>query len=266
MMSSRTDAIALDRVTMLRRLPTTDSDDLKRRVFDLLRGAYRPSPKRKVLDAVDLHVPRGSKIGIIGANGAGKSTLLRVISGILQPTSGTVRIQGTVAPLLELGAGFDPDLSVDDNIVLYAALLGYAVRQIRQRHGAIVEFAEMEDYRRVPVRALSTGMRARLGFAIATAFEPDILLLDEVLSVGDERFRAKSQRRIESLWKSDRTIVLVSHDLAFVRLTCEQALWLDEGRVRTYGQAGSVVSAYTDAVDERARVLLQSLSTGRTAK
>jgi ABC-type polysaccharide/polyol phosphate transport system ATPase subunit len=264
-MRTAIDVIALDRVTLLRRLPTTDSDDLKRRLFDLVRGAYRPSPKRKVLDAVDLHVPHGSKIGIIGPNGAGKSTLLRVISGILRPTTGTVRVQGRVAPLLELGAGFDPDLSVDDNIVLYAALLGYGIREIRAKHDAIVDFAEMQEYRRAPVRALSSGMRARLGFSVATAFEPDILLLDEILAVGDERFRAKSQRRIEALWKSDRTIVLVSHDLAFIRLTCERALWIDDGTVRKFGDAGAVVAAYTDAVDERASRLLETLTKSGSA-
>lgn len=254
------EVISLRDVTLLRRLPTTGgSEDLKRRLFDVMRGRYRRAPRRAVLEGLNLHVRHGQKIGVIGPNGSGKSTLLRVISGILQPTTGSARVIGTVAPLLELGAGFDPDLSVDDNIYLYAALLGYSRSQIRAEYDHIVEFAELDEYRRVPVRALSSGMTARLGFSIATAFAPDILLFDEIFAVGDERFRAKSRRRIEDLWRSDRTIVLVSHDLASIRQTCERAIWLENGKLRAFGDASEVVTAYTLDVDTRARAVLESL-------
>ena len=256
------DVISLTGVTLLRRLPTAAGagEDLKRRLFDIARGKYQRTPRRAVLEQIDLRIRHGEKIGVIGPNGSGKSTLLRVICGILRPTVGSVQVRGTIAPLLELGAGFDPDLSVRDNVFLYAALLGYGKSEIREEYDRIIEFAELEEYPNAPVRALSSGMTARLGFAIATAFAPDILLFDEIFAVGDERFRAKSRRRIEELWRGDRTIVLVSHDLASIRQTCERAIWLENGKVRALGDANAVVNEYTLDVDNRARAVLQAIS------
>jgi ABC-type polysaccharide/polyol phosphate transport system ATPase subunit len=248
--------IALDRVRLERRTREEHAQDLKARLFALITGRYR-SPRRKlVLDDITLAIDRGEKIGIIGPNGAGKSTLLKVICGVLEPSAGSVRVDGRVAPMLELGAGFDPDLTVVDNIVLYGVLLGVPRRAIIERIEAILAFAELEDYRTFPVRALSSGMMARLGFAIATDIPAEILLVDEALSVGDESFRARSRERIDSLWHEDRTIVLVSHDLATVRSICTRTIWLAHGRVMADGPTNEVVSAYVRSVDETAIALL----------
>jgi len=248
--------IKLDRVRLERRTREEHAQDLKARLFALFTGRYR-SPRRKtVLDDVSLAIKRGEKIGIIGPNGAGKSTLLKMICGVLHPTSGSVRVDGRVAPMLELGAGFDPDLTVVDNIVLYGVLLGVPRRDMIQRIDAILAFAELEDYREFPVRALSSGMMARLGFAIATDVPAEILLIDEALSVGDESFRARSRERIDSLWHADRTIVLVSHDLTTVRSICDRTIWIAHGRVMGDGPTEDVVREYVRSVDQTAIALL----------
>jgi lipopolysaccharide transport system ATP-binding protein len=244
--------IALDGISLERRMREEYAHDLKGRLLALAAGRYRQPQRKLVLDGIDLEVRRGEKLGIIGPNGAGKSTLLKVICGVLTPTTGLVDVRGRVAPLLELGAGFDPDLSVADNIVLYGVLLGLERRAIEARIGAVVRFAELEEYRRLPVRTLSSGMAARLGFSVATDVDADILLVDEALSVGDESFRAKSRARIDALWHADRTVVLVSHDLTLIRSVCERAIWLNRGRIAASGPPDDVVSRYTRAVDEAA--------------
>jgi ABC-type polysaccharide/polyol phosphate transport system ATPase subunit len=254
--------IALDGVRLVRRTREEFSDDVKSRVFALLAGRVQRARRKTVLDGIDLRIESGEKVALIGPNGAGKSTLLKVICGVLTPTAGTVEVQGRVAPLLELGAGFNPELSVVDNVTLYGVLLGLDRRTIDARLEAILAFAELEEYRQYPVRALSSGMAARLGFAIATDADADILLVDEALSVGDESFRTKSRARIDALWHEHRTVVIVSHDLALVRSICEKAVWVERGRIVAVGPPGEIVDRYVRSVDAAA---INALLRGREA-
>jgi len=240
--------IRLDQVSLWRRTQEEFSYDLKKTVLSIFEGKYRKPAKKLVLDNIDFVVNSGEKIGIIGANGSGKSTLLKIISGILQPTSGSVRVRGKIAPLIELGAGFDSEISVMDNILLYGVLLGFSRTEMRQRTHSILEFAELQDYALVPVKGLSSGMVARLGFAIATDVQPDILILDEVLAVGDEKFKNKCKQRIDKFWKGDTTVLVVSHELESIRESCERVLWLDKGKVRFIGMAEETVSYYLSSV------------------
>jgi ABC-type polysaccharide/polyol phosphate transport system ATPase subunit len=244
--------IALNGVRLVRRTREEFSDDLKSRVLALLSGRARSAPRKTVLDGVDLRIARGEKVALIGPNGAGKSTILKVICGVLEPTTGTVAVEGRVAPLLELGAGFNPELSVVDNVALYGVLLGLDRRTIDARLEAILKFAELEEYRRYPVRALSSGMAARLGFAVATDVDADILLIDEALSVGDESFRAKSRARIDALWHEHRTVVIVSHDLALVRSICDKVVWVERGKIVAVGPPSEIVDRYVRSVDTAA--------------
>ncbi|MGF1482510.1 MAG: ABC transporter ATP-binding protein [Cyanophyceae cyanobacterium] len=240
--------IQLSNVSLWRRTQEEFSYDLKKTLLTVVEGKYRQPAKKLVLNNIDVAIQPGEKVGIIGANGSGKSTLLKVICGILRPTKGQVRVRGEIAPLIELGAGFDENLSVTDNIVMYGVMLGFSRREIRQRIPLILEFAELEEYALAPVKALSSGMVARLGFAIATDTQPDILILDEVLSVGDEKFKSKCQQRMQKFWQDSVTILLVSHDLDFVRHSCNCVLWLEQGKVRMLGQANEVVDAYLESV------------------
>ena len=214
----------------------------------MVEGKYRQPAKKLVLDNIDLVVAKGEKIGIIGANGSGKSTLLKIISGILQPTTGTVRVRGQVAPLIELGAGFDAEISVMDNILLYGVLLGFSRAEMKARARSILEFADLEDYALVPVKGLSSGMVARLGFSIATDVQPDILILDEVLSVGDESFKNKCKQRMDKFWDANATVLVVSHDLEFIQESCDKAIWLSKGKVQLVGNASEAVKYYLESV------------------
>ncbi|GCL38532.1 ABC transporter-like protein [Sphaerospermopsis reniformis] len=238
------EVIRLDQVCLWRRTQEEFSYDLKKTILSIVEGKYRQPAKKLVLDNIDLVVDKGEKIGIIGANGSGKSTLLKVISGILQPTSGTVRVRGQVAPLIELGAGFDPEISVMDNILLYGVLLGFSRSEMKARSRSILEFAELEDYALVPVKGLSSGMVARLGFAIATDVQPDVLILDEVLSVGDESFKNKCKQRMDSFWNGETTVLVVSHDLEFVKHSCDKAILLSKGNIQSVGQSQKVLESY----------------------
>ena len=171
-----------------------------------------------------------------------------MISNILQPTSGKVWVRGSIAPLIELGAGFDHDLSVADNIILYGVMLGFSEAEMRWRSKSILEFAELEDYTSAPVKSLSSGMSARLGFAIATDVQPDILILDEVLSVGDQSFRNKCKQRIDRFWNTNTTVLLVSHDISSLRKSCQRVIWVDRGKIRMVGEATDVIKAYLQTV------------------
>lgn len=242
------EAIRLDQVNLWRRTQEEFSYDLKKTVLSVFEGKYRQPAKKLVLDKIDLVVEKGEKIGIIGSNGAGKSTLLKVISGILEPTSGQVRVRGKIAPLIELGAGFDAEISVLDNIQLYGVLLGFSRAEMKERVDSILEFAELEDYKFIPVKGLSSGMVARLGFAIATDIQPDILILDEVLSVGDESFKHKCQKRMDKFWESHVTIIMVSHSMEFIKQSCNKAIWLNKGCLKLSGKSEDVVASYLKSV------------------
>ncbi|MEL6927187.1 MAG: ABC transporter ATP-binding protein [Cyanobacteria bacterium J06600_6] len=238
------ESIRLDGVSLWRRTQEEFSYDLKKTVLSFVNGSYRQPAKKRVIDNLDLTITKGEKVGIIGANGSGKSTMLKLISGILQPTTGTVRVKGKVAPLIELGAGFDPELSVMDNIVLYGVMLGYSQVEMKSRAKLILEFAELESSALIPVKGLSSGMTARLGFAIATDVSPDILILDEVLSVGDANFKNKCSQRMQDFWRDDVTILLVSHSMELICENCQKAIWMEQGQVKMIGKPQEVVEQY----------------------
>jgi ABC-type polysaccharide/polyol phosphate transport system ATPase subunit len=245
------EVIRLDQVSLLRRTQEEFSYDLKKTVLSFVEGKYRKPASKLVLDNINLSIAVGEKVGIIGANGSGKSTLLKLISGILQPTRGSLRVRGQIAPLIELGAGFDAEMTVMANIVLYGVLLGFRREEMLARAPYILEFAELEDYASAPVKALSSGMTARLGFAIATDVQPDILILDEVLSVGDESFKQKCKQRMEQLWDGNATVLLVSHSMDDIYRSCDRAIWLDRGCIRAMGHANETAAAYLSAVDRK---------------
>lgn len=196
------------------------------------------------LNQVDLNIFKGEMVGLIGPNGAGKSTLLKLIARIMRPTKGRVLVRGKVAPLLEFGAGFHPDLTGRENVFLNGSLLGFTNAEMEEKFDRIIEFAELWEFIDVPVRNYSSGMAARLGFAVATDIEPDILILDEVLSVGDESFQRKSLSRMESFRRQGATIILVSHNMDTIIEMCQRAAWLDHGQVKMIGTSGEVVEAY----------------------
>jgi ABC-type polysaccharide/polyol phosphate transport system ATPase subunit len=199
------------------------------------------------LEEIDLAVERGEIFGVVGPNGAGKSTLLKTVAGVLHPTAGRVVVRGRVAPLLELGAGFHPELTGRENVYLYGTLLGSTRRELDGLFESIVDFAELRDFIDAPLRTYSTGMTARLGFAVATSRFAEVLLVDEVLAVGDTRFQEKCRRRMESFRRLGATILFVSHDLATIATLCERALWLSGGRVQAAGNARDVVGRYAAA-------------------
>jgi ABC-2 type transport system ATP-binding protein len=242
------EVISLDRVSLWRRTQEEFSYDIKQTIFSIVSGKYRVPAKKLVIDDVTLTIDSGEKIGIIGGNGAGKSTLLKLISGILEPTVGKVRVNGNIAPLIELGAGFDGNISVQSNIIMYGVLLGFSRREMEERTPTILDFAELNDYALVPVKGLSSGMVARLGFAIATDVQPDILILDEVLSVGDQNFKNKCQHRIDKFLNGDTTVLVVSHDLNFISASCDKAIWLERGRIKFIGSGKETVDRYLDTV------------------
>lgn len=236
--------IVLRDVTLWRRTQEEFHYDLKRFIFNLARGRHWKPSRRQVLSNVSLSVRPGEKIGVIGANGSGKTTLLKVICGILTPTNGRVTVSGSIAPLIELGAGFDSELSLVDNILYYGLLLGIERRRMVDHVDRILDFAELHEYRNEPVKTLSSGMTARLGFSIATEFRPDILILDEVLSVGDEAFSQKSKERLGHLWDEHVTILVVSHLLNFIMESCDRAVWIDHGSVLFDGSPYEAVLRY----------------------
>ena len=185
---------------------------------------------------------------MLGFNGAGKSTLLKVVAGVLKPTKGTITTKGVIAPLLELGAGFDMNYSGKENVYLYGATMGYSRKYIDERYDEIVAFSELEKFMHVPVKNYSSGMRARLGLSIATAVDPEVLILDEVLSVGDARFRAKSEKRVMSMFEKNVTVLFVSHSTDQVRRLCNKAIILDHGKMIASGTSEEVCDIYDSMV------------------
>ncbi|MFH1185487.1 MAG: ABC transporter ATP-binding protein [Chloroflexota bacterium] len=199
------------------------------------------------LDGINLEVQRGEIFGIIGRNGAGKSTLLKVVSRVLTPTRGRLCLGGGVSPLLELGAGFHPELSGRENVMLNGTLLGRTSRELEARMDSIVDFAELGSFIEAPLRTYSSGMAARLGFSVATAWQPDILLVDEVLAVGDEAFQRKCQARMQAFRDAGTTVLIVTHDMSTVADLCARAAWLEHGQIRSIGPAAKVIEAYRAA-------------------
>lgn len=196
------------------------------------------------LDDVSFQVKKGEVLGLIGHNGAGKSTILKVISGIVKPTRGTVRLRGNVVPMLELGSGFDFDMTGRENIFLNGAILGYSEAFLKEKYDEIVAFSEIGQFIDLPLRNYSSGMIARLGFSVATVVEPEILIVDEVLAVGDAAFQEKSKKRMMELMGGGTTVLFVSHSLSHIREMCDHVVWLDHGKVKMFGDAKTVCDAY----------------------
>jgi len=220
----------------------------------ILRGRRARYEEFWALKNVSFEVPTGTTFGVIGSNGSGKSTLLKCLTGILVPDKGSVKVHGRVSALLELGAGFHPELSGRENVFLNGAILGLTKKEIAARFDDIVEFAGLADFIDTPVKNYSSGMFVRLGFAVAAHVDPEVLLIDEVLSVGDESFQRKSAERIEQFRRDGRTIVFVSHGLTLVEQLCETVAWIDKGDLRMVGRAGDVISAYQGESHQAQRV------------
>ncbi len=237
--------IRIDDVTMTFNLGRDRIMSLKEMTVAFLRGRLRFDPFT-ALDHVTLHMEPGEVVGLIGRNGAGKSTLMKLIAGVLKPTSGTVRVEGSIAPMIELGAGFDYELNARENILLNAALLGYSKAFIQARMDEIIAFSELQDFMDVPLRNFSSGMVTRLAFSISTVVQPQILLVDEILSVGDEAFQKKSKARMQGLMQEGVTVLFVSHSLADIEEICDRVIWLEHGRIRMEGVPETVCAAYRE--------------------
>jgi ABC-type polysaccharide/polyol phosphate transport system ATPase subunit len=217
----------------------------------LLHGLFRRSKKTtfevRALEGIDLAIGEGDRIGVVGHNGAGKSTLLKLLAGIYPPTTGRRRVRGQISSLFEIGLGFEHDATGWENIAYRGYLQGETPKSIRQKMQPIADFSELGEFLDVPVRYYSSGMLVRLAFSIATAIEPDILLVDEVLSAGDLAFQAKARERIRLLMSSARAVIVVSHDLGALAQLCDRVLWLDHGTARTFGPKQEVIAAYTES-------------------
>ena len=218
-------------------------DSIKEYIVKLVKGKLLYNDFT-ALSHISFDVEKGDIMGFIGFNGAGKSTMLKILAGVLTPTTGSVKVKGTIAPLIEVGAGFDPELTARENIYLNGAILGYSKAFIDEKFDSIVEFAELRDFVNVPVKNFSSGMYARLGFSIATAVQPDILIVDEVLSVGDFRFQEKCEERIKKMINDGVTILLVSHDINMIKRLCNRVLWFDSGKMKDIGNTVSICAEY----------------------
>lgn len=224
---------------------------LKEYIVRRLTGKYRVRRFYANRD-VTFSIERGDMLGIIGTNGAGKSTLLKAISGILKPSSGTVTVNGKISALLELGSGFDGDLTVKENVFLRGAMLGYSKKFMRESCDGIISFAELEEFADTPFKNLSTGMKSRLAFSVASLVNPDILILDEVLSVGDGAFEKKSEEKMKTIIHGGATTVLVSHSMAQIRSMCNKVLWLDHGHQMAFGDdVNGIVDEYEKFLDSK---------------
>ena len=228
--------IEVKNVSMVFNLATERVDTLKEYVLKLAKHQLMVQ-KFYALRDINLEIERGEAVALIGVNGSGKSTLLKVIAGVLHPTTGSVQVHGSIAPMIELGAGFDPELTARENIFLNGAVLGHGRKFMEAHFQSIVDFAELWDFVDVPVKNFSSGMVARLGFAIATEIKADVLIVDEVLSVGDFRFQEKCKKRMEEMMSGGTTLLFVSHSTEQVRQLCKKAVWLKKGQIQKIGRA-----------------------------
>ena len=241
--------VEVNHVSMLFNLANERVDSLKEYFIRLIKRKLHYK-EFWVLNDINFAVKKGESIGLVGNNGAGKSTLLKLIAGVLEPTKGAIKTKGILAPLINLGAGFDMEATARDNIFLNGAVLGFSRKEMQEKYDSIVRFSELENYMNVPLKNFSSGMLARLGFAIAVDVDPDILLVDEVLEVGDNNFRLKCAKRINELKQKGTTIILVSHDLNKIKTMCTHALWLKNGRIFKYGTSKTVCDAYLEMCEQ----------------
>lgn len=241
--------LKVENVSMKFNLMERKVDNLKEYFIKLVKNELRYQ-EFWALQNISFTLNKGDRLGILGLNGAGKSTLLKIIAGVLKATEGKVTTKGKVVPLLELGAGFDPQYTGAENIYLYGAVLGYPKDFIKEKYNEIVEFSELGDFINVPVKNYSSGMKARLGFSIATIVEPDILILDEVLAVGDAKFRKKSEKKVKSMFDSGVTVLFVSHSLEQVNRLCNCAILLEKGKLIAQGSVAEVSKIYEAKINE----------------
>lgn len=235
--------IKVDNVSINFTMPNDRIDTLKQYVVQLLKGQIHKQTFQ-ALQNVSFEVDKGEVFGIVGHNGAGKSTLLKVISGIMKPMTGSVELQGSIVPMLELGSGFDIELSGRENIFLNGAILGYSKEYLLSKYDEIINFSELGKFLDVPVRNYSSGMLMRLAFSIAAMVNPEILIVDEILAVGDANFQAKSRKRMLEMMSGGTTVLFVSHDLQQIRDMCDRVLWLDHGKMKMIGPTQEVCDAY----------------------
>lgn len=240
-------AIKVDSVFMEFEMPQEKIDNLKEYVIKWIKREIKPKKHFKALDNVSFEIKKGERVGIIGFNGAGKSTLLKVLAGVYTPTKGHAEINGNVAPLLELGAGFDHNYTGRENVFLNGSILGYSRKFLESKYDEILEFSELGEFMEIPIKNYSSGMQAKLGFSVATIVNPEILIIDEVLSVGDVKFQKKSGDKIKSMMDSGTTVLLVSHSTAKIRELCTRAIWLDNGKLVMDGDVDYVCDAYIEA-------------------
>lgn len=240
--------VSVENVSILFNLNKEKVDNLKEYVIKILKRQINFTEFWALRD-ISFTVNKGERLGVLGFNGAGKSTLLKTVAGVLKPTKGSVHVEGVIAPMIELGAGFDSNYTGKENIFLYGATMGYSRKYIEERYDEIVAFSELEKFIDVPIKNYSSGMRARLGFAIATAVEPEVLILDEVLSVGDAKFRNKSEKKIVDMFEKGITVLFVSHNTDQVRRICDKAIILDKGKIIANGEVNEVCDIYDDLVN-----------------
>lgn len=235
--------IKLKNVSLLFRLNKEKIDSLKEYFLSFLKKRLDVKEFFAVND-VSFEVKKGESVGIIGMNGSGKSTLLKIIAGILKPSQGTVEVRGQISPMIELGAGFDHELTARENIYLNGILIGFTKKEIDEYFDSIVEFSEIRDFLDIPLKNFSSGMLSRLGFAISTVRKPDILIIDEVLAVGDLKFQEKSSRKIKELLEGDTTLLLVSHSLNDIEKFCDKVIWLEKGKIKMTGKTKEICEKY----------------------
>ena len=240
-------SIVVDNVSMKFNLSKEKVDNLKDYFIKLIRNELQFN-EFWALKNVNFEVAKGDRVGILGLNGAGKSTLLKVIAGVFKPSEGKIIKNGRLVPLLELGAGFESQYTGRENIYLYGAMLGYSKSFIEEKFDEIVEFSELKDFIDVPIKNYSSGMKARLGFSIATLVSPDILILDEVLSVGDAKFRKKSEKKVLSMFDKGVTVLFVSHSLEQVQRLCNKAMILEKGKLIAYGDIDEISAKYAEMI------------------
>lgn len=235
--------IKVDNVSMKFNLSSEKFDSFKEYVIKSIKGQVSIE-EFWALNGVSFEVGKGDSVGLVGLNGSGKSTLLKLIAGVLKPTKGEVKVIGTIAPLIELGAGFDMDLTARENVYLNGALLGYKRSEMEQYYDDIVDFSELESFMDVPVKNFSSGMVSRLAFAIATIGVPEILIVDEVLSVGDFQFQEKCENRIQNMINEGTTILFVSHSIEQVQKICNKIVWLEHGHMKSFGDSKEICEEY----------------------
>lgn len=235
--------IDVDHVTMRFNMPKEKVDNIKEFLIKALKNQLRYEAFVALSD-VSLKIKRGEVVGIVGLNGSGKSTLLKLISGILDPSEGTVKTNGTISPMIELGAGFDMELTARENIFLNGSVLGFSRAFLKEKYDEILDFAELRDFEDVAIKNFSSGMVARLGFAIATLVKPDILIVDEILAVGDFLFQQKCEKRISELMSGGTTVLIVSHSIDQIERLCNRVIWLEHGVTKMIGETEVVCGQY----------------------